>query len=288
MSTSSTAVSGRVQRYILDGGDEDLGRLLSIAQISEDAARTAFERVGVQDGWTAIDCGCGPIGGLAVLAEVVGANGRVVGVDFSEPSLSKARSVVAALGLDNVEVLSGDVNAPAIDGLTGRRFDLAFTRCFLMHQPDPVHTLGRIADLLRPGGWIVVQEPLRSPRPRSSPQCDALTAYWELIHEVLESAGVPHNTIDGLPACARAAGLAVINQSGYFTVVSPELGFDLHRGTLAAARDRAIQSGRTTEGRIDQLVSELRAAASNPHDWVSTPFYFDLALQKPVTAHPTG
>ena len=222
-----------------------------------------------------------------MLAEIVGPNGRVVGVDFSEPSLSMARSIIAALGLDNVEVVAGDVNAPAIEGLAGGRFDLAFTRCFLMHQPDPAHTLGRIAALLRPGGWLVVQEPLRSPPPRSSPQCEALTEYWELIHEVIESAGVPHNNIDGLSACARAAGFDVINQSGFFTTVTPELGFDLHASTLAAAKDRAIQSATTTEGRVDELVRELRAAAHAGHDWVSTPFYVDLTLQSRSRSMPT-
>ena len=288
MSTSSAVISERVQRYILDGSDEDLRRLLQIAQLSEDAARTAFRRVGAREGWTAIDCGCGPIGGLAVLAEIVGPNGRVVGVDFSEASLSMARSVIAALGLDNVEMLPGDVNAPAIEGLAAGRFDLAFTRCFLMHQPDPAHTLGRIAALVRPGGWVVVQEPLRSPPPRSFPHCESLTEYWELIHEAIESAGVPHNNIDGLPACARAAGFDVINQSGFFTTVTPELGFDLHASTLAAAKDRAVQSGTTTKGRVDELLRELRAAAHAGHGWVSTPFYVDLTLQRPVAVQADG
>jgi hypothetical protein len=63
-----------------------------------------------------------------VLAEIVAANGHVVRVDFSEPSPSTSRSVSAALGLDNVPVLPGDVNARAFEGLAGRRFDLAFTR----------------------------------------------------------------------------------------------------------------------------------------------------------------
>jgi SAM-dependent methyltransferase len=281
-------ISERVQRYILDGSDEDLRRLLRLAQLSEDAARTAFRRVGARDGWTAIDCGCGPIGGLPVLAEIVGPNGRAVGVDFSEPTVSMARSVIAALGLDNVDVLPGDVNAPAIEGLPGGRFDLAFTRCFLMHQPDPAHTLGRIAALLRPGGWVVAQEPLRSPPPRSSPQCESLTEYWELIHDVIDSAGVPHDNIDGLSACARAAGFDVINQRGFFTTATPELGFDLHASTLAVAKDRAIQSGTTTEGRVDELVRELRAAAHAGHGWVSTPFYVDLTLQRPVAVDADG
>ena len=66
------AVAERVRRYILDGSDEDLRRLLGIAEISAEMARAAFGRLGVQQGWTAIDCGCGPIGGLAVKAETVG------------------------------------------------------------------------------------------------------------------------------------------------------------------------------------------------------------------------
>jgi threonine dehydrogenase-like Zn-dependent dehydrogenase len=78
------AVAERVRRYILNGSDEDLRRLLSIAEISAEMARAAFRRLGVQQGWKAIDCGCGPIGGLAVMAEMVGPGGRVVGVDFNQ------------------------------------------------------------------------------------------------------------------------------------------------------------------------------------------------------------
>src|SRR5262249_52436355 len=72
------AIAERVKRYILNGGDEDLRRLLGIAETTQEMARSAFRRVGMQQGWQAIDCGCGPIGGLAVMAEMVGPAGRVV------------------------------------------------------------------------------------------------------------------------------------------------------------------------------------------------------------------
>jgi hypothetical protein len=81
------AIAERVRRYILDGGDEDLRRLLGMAETTREMARSAFRRVGMQEGWHAIDCGCGPIGGLAVMAEMVGPAGRVVGVAFSEPAI---------------------------------------------------------------------------------------------------------------------------------------------------------------------------------------------------------
>src|SRR5438552_9864678 len=104
------AIGDGVGRYILGGSDEDLGRLLGVAETTREMARSAFRRVGMQDGWRAIDCGCGPIGGLAVMAEMVGPAGRVVGVDFSEPAIQRARSVVAALELGNVELFAGDIH----------------------------------------------------------------------------------------------------------------------------------------------------------------------------------
>jgi ubiquinone/menaquinone biosynthesis C-methylase UbiE len=158
------ATEDRVRRYILDGGDEDLRRLLSISEVTAEAARRAFRRVGIGQGWTVIDCGCGPIGALAVLAEMVGPTGRVVGVDLSEPSIQHARSVVAALELKNVELIAGDIHD--LDAATlGGPFGLAFTRLFLMHQAHPVRTLEQIAGLLRPGGWIVAHEALGNPPP---------------------------------------------------------------------------------------------------------------------------
>jgi SAM-dependent methyltransferase len=213
------------------------------------------------------------------MAEMVGPSGRIVGVDFNEPAIRRAQSVVSALGLENVELVAGDIHDQETATLGGP-FDLAYTRCFLMHQLDPVRTLTQIAVLLRPGGWIVAQEPLRSPPPRSHPHLSALDNYWELVHEVMELAGVPRGTVDGLPRSARAAGLEVVEANGFFLAVHPELGFELHAATLAAARERAARSGIAAE-KIDDLVVNLRAAKDGGYEWVSTPFYLDLALRKP-------
>ena len=278
------AIAERVRRYILDGSDEDLRRLLGVAESTREMARAAFRRVGMQEGWHVIDCGSGPVGGLAVMAEMVGPAGRVVGVDFSEPAVQRARSVVAVLELGNVELFAGDVHelgTAAVGGL----FDLAYTRFFLMHQPDPVRTLSQIARLLRPGGWIVAQEALRSPPPRSHPHLDALGVFWDLAYEVLERAGgVPHGAVDGLAGSARAAGLDVVAVDGTFTTVDPELGFELHAATLQAARERAVASGIAAGPQIDDLVSDIRAAKGGGYEWVSTPFMLDLTLRKPPAA----
>jgi SAM-dependent methyltransferase len=276
------AVAERVRRYILDGSDEDLRRLLRIAEMSAEMARAAFGRLGVQQGWTAIDCGCGPIGGLAVMAEMAGPGGRIVGVDFNPAAVQRARAVVSALELGNVEVVAGDLHELDPAALGGP-FDLAYSRLFLMHQADPVRTLRRIAGLLRPGGWLVAQEALRIPTPRSHPHLEALTGYWNLIYELLDRAGVPPGTVEDLPRSAREAGFEVAGMSGCFLTADPEMVFGIHAATLAAARERAIQSGIVAD-RIDDLMRDIRAAQDDGYEWVSSPFYLDLALRKPTVA----
>jgi hypothetical protein len=67
---------------------------------------------------------------------------------------------------------------------------------------------------------------------------------------------------------------------GCFLTGDPEL-FELHAATLAAARDRATRAGIAGD-RIDDLVRDIRAAKDGGYEWVSSPFYLDLALRKPT------
>jgi SAM-dependent methyltransferase len=259
---TEATVEERVRHYILDGSNADLRRLLSVSRLTAETAHAAFRRIGIQKGWNVIDCGCGPVGALPVLAEVVGPTGRVVGVDFSEPAVERARAVVAELQLDNVAVMAGDIHQ--LDAATlGGPFELAFTRLFLMHQTDLA---------------------LRNPPPRSHPHMDALEAYWALLYRVMESAGARPRAIDDLPRTARAAGFEVVRANGFFLTHDPELGFELHAATLAAGKERAIKSGAATEQEIDEAVRTLRTAKNGGYEWVSSPFFIDLTLRKPVAA----
>jgi hypothetical protein len=105
------------------------------------------------------------------------------------------------------------------------------------------------------------------------------------VYQVLEQAGgVPPGAVDGLAGSARAAGLDVAAVDGTFGIIDPEVGFDLHAGTLMAARERAVASGIATGQQIDDLVSDLHAAKGGDYEWVSMPFFLDLTLRKPLAA----
>src|SRR6516162_7154189 len=129
----TTPVAEPARTYILDGSEADLNRLTSVAALAAEPLTSSLRRIGIAEGWKAIDSGCGPIGGLATMAELIGPRGRVVGIDFNESAVSRARAAIAARGLRNVEVSAGDVHDADAAALGGP-FDVAFMRCFLAHQ----------------------------------------------------------------------------------------------------------------------------------------------------------
>src|ERR1700733_681980 len=109
-SVGNRTVSDRLQRYLLDGSDEDLKRLLGIADIWAETTRSALQTADIAPGWNVIECGCGPAGALHVLSDLVGETGRVVGIDLNPDAIARAESVTGSLGLDNVDLYTGDVN----------------------------------------------------------------------------------------------------------------------------------------------------------------------------------
>jgi SAM-dependent methyltransferase len=270
----------RGHSYVLDGTDSDLRRLLSIAEVAAVAARRKLEAIGVGPGWRVLDCGCGPLGALAVLSELVGPTGRVVGLDMNASTVDRALSVVSVLGLDNVEVFVGDVHDAEVSGLDPP-FDLAYTRCFLMHQADPVMTLSKIAALVRPGGWVMAQEPLRDPPPCSYPPSEALRAYWETMYAAVEHFGALPDAVPRLARAAASAGLDVVEVDGHFGVNPAAVGFEIHAATATAVKDRALQSGVISEQEIDKLIAELSQAGAVGYEWVTSPYFMDLTLRKP-------
>jgi SAM-dependent methyltransferase len=213
---------------------------------------------------------------------MVVSHGEVVGIDFTVGTVERAREVVQQLGLPNVEVIQADINE--LDAVSlGGPFDLAYTRCFLMHQANPADCLATIAALVRPGGWVIAQEPLPNPPPHAHPRSGALESYWTLMHEAMERAGLSREAVPSLPGCARLAGLEVVRTKGWFNVIDPEVGFPVHAATLAAFRERALASGIASTSEVDGLIGELHlAATSGAHEWVTSPFFLELSLQKPT------
>lgn len=282
MTADATPISTTLRRtaYTLDGGSEDLRRLLDIAQVSEDMTRRGLARTGLARGARALDCGCGPLGALPILAEIVGPEGHVVGADSNAEAIDRAGTTLAALGVDGVHLLTADVNDLDVDAVGGP-VDVIYTRCFLMHQRQPAATISRLASLLRPGGWLACHEPLPTPRPWSHPGNEALAAAWDVLHTVVRSSDVGDDAVAGLPDTLSSAGFNLAHVGTASTLMPVKLGFELHAQTLDAVRSRAEALDADLGREVVALADALRAAArDDTYRWVSTPVYLDVAAQR--------
>ena len=145
--------------YALGADSDETARLQRQSEELQPEARALLGRLrelGLRPGQTAIDLGCGPRGILDLLADAVGPDGRVVGLDADQAHVAAARQYAVSRGFANVEVLAGDARHT---GLPAESFDLVHTRTLLVTIPEPAEVVAEMARLAKPGGLVASQEP---------------------------------------------------------------------------------------------------------------------------------
>jgi SAM-dependent methyltransferase len=105
--------------------------------------------LGFAQGWHYLELGAGGGSIAAWLCGRVGPTGRVVATDVDTRFLE-------AIDCPRLEVWRHDLTA---DDLPERAFDLVHTRALLWHLPEPERALDQIVGALRPGGWVLIEEP---------------------------------------------------------------------------------------------------------------------------------
>ncbi|TEU10530.1 MAG: methyltransferase domain-containing protein [Anaerolineales bacterium] len=120
-----------------------------------------------------LDLGCGAGLDSLIAAERVGPNGRVIGVDFSDTMLTRARQAVVETGADNVEFYQADAeNLPIGEGI----IDIALVNGIFNLNPKRDAIFLDLARVVRQGGAVYAAELiLREPLP---PEIQDSEANW--------------------------------------------------------------------------------------------------------------
>ncbi|MBN1791008.1 MAG: methyltransferase domain-containing protein [Bacteroidales bacterium] len=108
-----------------------------------------------QPGECCVDLGSGRGTDVLRMAEAVGANGFVFGVDASDGMLETARKTAGKLGISNVSFVQSDLEHIAIPGGVA---DLIISNCTINHAADKLRVWNEVYRILKGGGRFVVSD----------------------------------------------------------------------------------------------------------------------------------
>lgn len=262
--------AGRRDDYVLGSAGNELRRLQTLSLLYRDVTRRWLERAGIGPGMSVVDVGCGPGDVTLLVGDLVGPTGSVTGVDSSPEALARARTRAEAAGLRNVRYEVGDLASWSPEGPV----DAVVGRLILMHMPDPVAVLARMAGMVRPGGVAAFQD-IVLPTRRTEPDLPLVGTFNGWLLETLRRFGRPVDMGLRLSATFREAGLP---SPGLATGAPMErgpdaLGYSLMAGdvtSLIGHMERlgvatAVEVGpQTFESRLRAEAAETDAVLANP------------------------
>ena len=133
-----------------------------------------------------LDIGSGAGDVSLILAELVGPEGKVIGVDGNAEILETARVRAKEAGFANVEFLAGDARMLELGG----DFDALVGRLVLMYMADPAAALKQLIQRLRPEGIVAFEETdFTIYRSSSRPDTPLMNKLVEWLLAVFERSG---------------------------------------------------------------------------------------------------
>lgn len=106
-------------------------------------------------GQTVVDLGSGAGNDAFIARSVVGASGKVIGVDMTPDMIKKARENAVKVGFSNVEFRLGELESLPVGG---NSVDRVISNCVLNLVPDKAQAFQEMHRILKPGGKFGVSD----------------------------------------------------------------------------------------------------------------------------------
>jgi len=253
--------TGQNQTYVFDGADaeRELERLRLLESVFDPGTRRCLLATGLQPGWRGLEVGAGAGSIADWMADVTSPGGRIVAVDTNTRFLR-------GLMRSNLEIIETDI---ATANLAAGSFDVVHARFVLIHVPDPDALLKAMLRALKPGGYLVVEEPDFS-ESRSLTGAPHLRAAFARVHRAVDAMfiarGLDPTFGAHLPEMAQVYGLRDISIDHDAAIVPGGSPMARMIGLSAwQLRAHYVATGLATEADIEHY----RAFTLDPHAWAT-------------------
>jgi ubiquinone/menaquinone biosynthesis C-methylase UbiE len=134
---------------------EEMERLNTQAEEFSDFVSEALRKLNVCSGMTVADIGCGTGYVSMMMSNLVGLNGKVVGLDANFNALEYCKRLADKNKKKNLEFVIGDAQQmeflPAI-------FDAVYSRFLLQHLKEPKKCLHEMIRITKPNGLVMTED----------------------------------------------------------------------------------------------------------------------------------
>jgi ubiquinone/menaquinone biosynthesis C-methylase UbiE len=257
--------------YSLALSDAEVARYRMMASIARATEADTWTRAGIVPGARVADVGCGPGLVLVELADVVGPDGSVVGIDRGQAEIETALGLIAQAGATNATALVADAWATGIEpgslDVVNIRHVLAHNTA--AHQRD---ILAHALDLLRPGGHLYLLD-VDLTAARTDPYDADMTDMTETYVRHLADTGRDGAVGPRLGSSVMAVGFELVERIPS-VIMPPSEALATIRPPMWAARDAMVASGHADAAdlarwdaaltRFAASAVERRAAVFNP------------------------
>lgn len=240
--------------YLLDNRQVQAGaRLGALAAIFDPVTCRHIEDLGIGPGWRCWEVGAGGPSVPRWLAGRVEPAGRVLATDIDVSWLGEVAGSA-------VEVRRHEVGR---DAAPAGEFDLVHARLVLVHVVDRDAALRSMVEVLRPGGWLFLEDadpalqPLICPDEHGPAQrlANRLRAGFRAL---LAERGADLGYGRTLPRLLREAGLVDVEADAFFPMTSPACDL-LEAATVNQIRAGLLAGGHATVEEIDRHLANVAA-----------------------------
>lgn len=255
--------------YLLGTDDDELRRLGYQHQVWAGYAAAAWERGGFGPGDHVLDLGCGPGYATLDLARLVGATGRVTGVDVSARFIAHLQALVSTIGITNVsaEVQDGE----ALD-LPADHFDGIYARWVLTFVRRPEAVIQAAARTLKPGGRLVIHDYSNYAAVQLAPEHPAFTRVIAAVSQSWRDGGGDPNVGARLPRLMADAGLEVVSVTPVTRIARPRSAlWQWPRTFFDNFLPGLVERGYLTRDEMDAFNAAWMERAADPASFFVTP-----------------